>query len=402
VGASVTPSGHLQITGAKGARKWRAYWQDADGKHARILGPAHVRDSGKKTARGGTIWRAGNGPKPTPAHLTPDEAEIRLRALLAAAPVVRTPPRDAEKTFGAACDEWLRYIEQERQRTASTVRGYRGIVRTLLLPAFGAETPLSAITTRDIDRWTGRLLTEGRLSRRSVQQALVLLNGALRRAKRLGWVASNAAEDAERISVTSSGDFTALTVEEVHAVARAAADEQDAALYVTAAFTGLRMGELRALRWRDVDFAKRTVHVRRNLPSAGVERVPKSGKVRSVPLIDQAAGPLAELGQREHFTRPTDYVFVRAVGGPLDDAKMRKRFKDALKAAGVERYVRFHDLRHTFGTLAVQAFALTDVKAYMGHADVGTTMRYVHHVPQHDAAERLSAALAAESGALVA
>ena len=51
--------------------------------------------------------------------------------------------------------------------------------------------------------------------------------------------------------------------------------------------------------------------------------------------------------------------------------------------------LNFHALRHTFGTLAVQAFPLTDVKAYMGHADIQTTMIYVHHVPQHDAADRL-------------
>ena len=59
------------------------------------------------------------------------------------------------------------------------------------------------------------------------------------------------------------------------------------------------------------------------------------------------------------------------------------------------KQIRFHDLRHTFGTLAVQAFPLSDVKAYMGHADIQTTMIYVHHVPQHDAAKRLSRTVAA-------
>jgi integrase len=53
----------------------------------------------------------------------------------------------------------------------------------------------------------------------------------------------------------------------------------------------------------------------------------------------------------------------------------------------------FHDLRHTFGTLAVHAFPLRDVKAMMGHADISTTMIYAHHVPQTDAAARLSALL---------
>ena len=59
--------------------------------------------------------------------------------------------------------------------------------------------------------------------------------------------------------------------------------------------------------------------------------------------------------------------------------------------------IRFHDLRHTFGTLAVQVFPLSDVKAYMGHADIATTMIYVHHVPQLDAAEKLSRALTKSS-----
>ncbi|MEA2364088.1 MAG: hypothetical protein QOD71_3233 [Thermoleophilaceae bacterium] len=81
-------------------------------------------------------------------------------------------------------------------------------------------------------------------------------------------------------------------------------------------------------------------------------------------------------------------MLVNSTGGVVDDGKLRRRFRAALDRAGAER-LRFHDLRHTFGTLAVQAFPLTDVKAYMGHADLSTTMIYVHHVPRHDAADRL-------------
>lgn len=102
-----------------------------------------------------------------------------------------------------------------------------------------------------------------------------------------GLVTTNPADDAERVTLKRSGRFNVLTPEEVHAPARAASDEQDAAIFTVAAFTGLRMGELRALRWRDIDFANRTVFVRRNLPAHGTETEPKSGKMRSVPLIDQ-------------------------------------------------------------------------------------------------------------------
>jgi integrase len=76
-----------------------------------------------------------------------------------------------------------------------------------------------------------------------------------------------------------------------------------------------------------------------------------------------------------------------------------RAFYAALGTAGLGRLranedpIVFHDLRHTFGTLAVQAFPLSDVKAMMGPADISTTMIYVHHVPQTDAAARLSALL---------
>jgi integrase len=98
-----------------------------------------------------------------------------------------------------------------------------------------------------------------------VQKILMLLHGILKRAKRRGWVATNAAEDAERVTVKRSGDFTVLTPVEVEAVARAAESARDAAIFVTAAFTGLRMGELRALRWR----CRRTVAAASWVASAG-------------------------------------------------------------------------------------------------------------------------------------
>jgi integrase len=105
---------------------------------------------------------------------------------------------------------------------------------------------------------------EGRLSPRTIQKLLVLLHGIFKRAKRRGWIAANPVADAERVSVKRSGEFSVLSPTEVEALARAAASEQDAAIFTVAAFTGLRLGELRALRWMDVDFAGRVVHVRRN------------------------------------------------------------------------------------------------------------------------------------------
>ncbi len=130
--------------------------------------------------------------------------------------------------------------------------------------------------------------------------------------------------------------------------------------------------------------------------------MPKSGRVRSVPMTDQVMLVLDGLSQRRDFAAEKDLVFPNAVGEHLDGSALRRRFYATMERAALKR-IRFHDLRHTFGTLAVQAFPLTDVKAFMGHADISTTMIYVHHVPQHDAAQKLSAVLrAAASVELVA
>ena len=157
-----------------------------------------------------------------------------------------------------------------------------------------------------------------------------------------------------------------------------------------------------------MDFGSRTLRVRRNLPAGRAgETAPKSGKVRSVPLADRVAAALDGLSLREHFTAPEDRVFPGATGGPLDDKLMRQRFYDALDSSGLGHLrdpdriggaVTFHDLRHSFGTLAVQAFSLTDVRAMMGHAGIQTTMRYVHYAPQHNAADQLTRLVSRATG----
>jgi integrase len=141
---------------------------------------------------------------------------------------------------------------------------------------------------------------------------------------------------------------------------RAAASEQDAAIYLTAAFTGLRRGELLALRWRDVDFAGDTIRVRASY-AGGALTTPKSGKVRSVPMAPEVASALAKLGHRGHSTDDDDLVFIGEFAGYLDGSALRRRYDIAVKAAGL-RPLRFHDLRHTFGTRMI---AKADIGAGM-------------------------------------
>ena len=360
----------------KSGDRWMAKWRDASGQHQRVLGRAW-------TSRG----------RPPEGYLTKQAAQRELDAILADARrgQLLAPSRPASGvTFAEAAAEWLRYVEHDRQRRPSTLRDYRIVVDKVLVPALG-DAPLAAITSAHIDAFRARLVGEGRLSPRTINKYLALIHGILKRAQRVFGLAANAAAGVERQPMRRSGDFDVLSAEEVEALARAAASPQDAALFLTASYAGLRLGELRALRWRDVDFGKRLLHVRRSYVERS-EGVPKSGRVRSVPIIDQVARALDELSRREHFTGDEDLVFCNQVGEHFEDSALRRRFYTAREAAGLNP-IRFHDLRHTVGTLAVQVFPLSDVKAYMGHADIATTMIYVHHVPQHDAADKLSKAL---------
>ena len=360
-----------------------------------------LADGAQRMTLLGPVWTERS--RPPAGYFTPKTAEEALQATLSDARRGLLPDsRRSGRTFGEACDEWLRYIEHDRQRRPSTLRDYRNTVNGMLLPEFGRDTALEKVTTERIDKWREEVLDAGQLSRRSIQKALVLLYGILKRAKRRKWITTNPAEDVERVTLRRSGDFNVLTPVEVAAVAQAAGDKQAAAVITVAAFTGLRLGELRALRWGDVDFAKQTVIVRGSF-THGLAGPTKSGKIRSVPLIDQAATVLDGLSLREHFTQPGDLVFCTETGETLNDAGMRAAFYAALKAAKLggkregDRPMVFHDLRHTFGTLAVEAWPLHDVQAYMGHANVQTTMIYVHHVPKTAAADVLTRIVTAAS-----
>jgi integrase len=172
------------------------------------------------------------------------------------------------------------------------------------------------------------------------------------------------------------------------ALVRAAASEQDAAIFLTAAYTGLRRGELVALRWRDLLFEQESIRVRASY-SYGALTTPKSGKVRTVPMVPAVAEALARLVVREN----DDLVFPGLAGEYLDGSALRRRYKAALKRAGL-RELRFHDLRHVFGSLAINALSIIEVQQAMGHADVKTTMRYLHSKSRGDEARRLAQAFA--------
>ncbi len=330
--------------------------------------------------------------RPAAGYFTKRLAEEALRTVLHEARRGTHPGMiRSGATFADAAAEYLRYCEQDRGCKPSTLRDYRSNLDAHLLPAFG-EQSLEGITSDAIDAWRSSLMG---LSSRTKNKLLVVMGGVMRRAQHVWGLPVNPVTSVEKYRQRASGDIDVFSPEEVMALVRAAGSEQDAAIFLMAAFTGLRRGELLALRWRDVDFAGSTIRVRASY-AAGHVTTPKSGKLRSVPMAPDVSEALARLGQREHWIGDDDLVFVGEAGGYLDGSALRRRYGVALERAGL-RALRLHDLRHTFGTRMIAKADIRRVQEWMGHADVQTTMRYLHYAPRADDATLVAEAFKIET-----
>ena len=372
-------SGHVyRHDGARGP-VWRAKYRLSDGRQVhRKIGPAW-------TGRG----------RPPAGFYTRRLAQEWLDAVLVRARAGTLPGAvRTGATFDDACAEYLRFLEHDRQRKPSTVRDARSIVRNHLLPAFGGRR-LEDVSAERVERWARELGRDRPLSNRSKQKIIVVFHGLMERARRVWKLDANPVRDVDRPrTAASAGGIDVFTPDEVFALVRHADDEQDGALFLLAAFTGLRQGELIALRWRDVDFPGEHVRVTASYTTRALTS-PKSGRVRSVPLAPAAASALARLSQREHWTGDDDLVFPGIQGTYLDASALLKRYKRALRAAGL-RPLRFHDLRHTFGTTMIRKADIVRVQTWMGHADIETTRKYLHFAPRPDDARLVAEAFASD------
>jgi integrase len=253
---------------------------------------------------------------------------------------------------------------------------------------FGSTTPLAAIEREDVENFIARLGRED-LASGTVDKYARVAHGVFSHAQRAYNLANNPAHGVERPPVKRSGDIDFLAPAELDALLAAATSEQDKAIFAVAGYAGLRLGEVRGLEWGDVDFPRQRIFIRRSY-THNAYGLPKSGKIRSVPMADQIVGHLDRLSRRPLYTASDDLVFANEVGAIIDESALRRRFKKALTAAKL-RKIRFHDLRHSFGTNARMAgFDLIEIKEMMGHADLSTVMVYQHYRPRQGDAAKLT------------
>lgn len=405
-------SGHVEVSTHTGSKK-KGDWKP------RPRGPVvflryRVPDASKPSGvrevkeRLGKLWvdakgKPGKG-RPARGYLTEDMAENQLGKRLAEAEegkVKKQAKAAAGPTFAEVCTEFLRFVREVRKIDPKTARDYEGVINGYLLAEFGADASAAQITGAQVNEYAERLVEEGKLSNRTIVRHLTVGTGVYKRAiqKEKWGITRNpfSAEFVERPTVAyDPNKFDVLSPDEIELLAVHADNKQDAAIFQTAAYTGLRQGELLGLRWKWIDFVDGWVHVRKNF-SGGEEKAPKGGRSRSVPMPAPVVTVLAKLKERDDFTGDEDLVFVNEVGGHVDHFELRKRFYTALEAAGLQR-MRFHDLRHTFGTTAIRRLDPRKVQGYMGHQHFTTTQRYLNHKPQPEDAAALSEAFGVSAG----
>ena len=332
------------------------------GKRSYGTGRLFVRcDSGGRESWYGTWWAGGVrvkrriGPKRSPGTadgLTRVQAERELRRRIEIDVVIAGAQR---RTVGEAGEAYIEHLEFVMERKRTTLTDYRGYLRRHLSPFFG-DRPLDRIDAARIEAFLRAKRGSG-LSSNTVCNQLNFLHRRLRFLQR----------------------------EELDALLRAVPDDELGAverpLYLCAAMTGLRQGELIGLRWTDVDWVASRVRVAESY-TRGAFDSPKSHRGRSVPMADRLAGELELHFQRSRFQADEDLVFAHPVTGHvLDASKLRKRFYEALDRAELHR-LTFHELCHTFGTqMAAAGAPLRAIQEWMGHADASTTEIYAHYAP---------------------
>ena len=346
--------------------------------------------------------------RPPEGMLTEDEARRRAARVPRRSRAARR--RRSGSSFDRCLDAFLEHCE-EKALSPTTMRTYRQIVaevrnagarlrRAATAGAPSTSTPTSSRTTATISSRSAASPAARSTSAAPCCRASSRSPAAAFASTSTRSTASSAPQ------IRDAGDLEVYSVEEVWALvalpaqrrtitrqpeaqrstgararrARAPRTDSTPRSSRVAALCGLRRSEIIGLRWRAVLFEQRAIVVRRGFTDVGGDRLPKGQRVHSVPMAPQVHDMLLRCGRT---TSSPTRACSRARTAARWTARRSIAATSSPRSRPSVRPLRFHDLRHTFGTQAIAGGAnVHDVQQWMGHRHLSTTMRYVHYRPQ--------------------
>lgn len=301
----------------------------------------------------------------------------------------RDPKRNTKNlVFSVAANEWLKEVSERVKE--STRSKYINIINNHLIPEF-KDTLIEQITYAQVDKFCKRLLRQGKkdgsgLSSKTVQDIYSVLKCVFRFADRKGHRISFDARSIE-IKVEPKTIHVFSTREQSTLTQYILKNRTELSIGILLSlYTGIRIGELCALRWKDICLEEAYIDINSTIQRIQthdngdkktkiIHTSPKTvSSVRQVPIIEPLLIILKEMKKDDDCYFLTGRSDVAA-----DPRTIQNRYKKLLKNAGVQ-YIKFHGLRHTFATYCVEMeFDIKTLSTILGHSSVTVTLnRYVH------------------------
>lgn len=314
---------------ADGTRQHIYEYTDSEGKQRFKNFPGGERETAKERAK--VIGRLAKGEKIAPSRVT----------------------------FADFARSWLK---EQHNLSPKSVETYRNAIEVHLIPRLGTRTRLSEVDVDMVARMIQSMQKDGKKAW-TIRTTLTPLSRIMASASRRGLAPTNPVAQLER-SERPQGDQARMNIldsDEIRLLLSKAGRWRT--LIATAIFTGLRVSELLALEWGDIDWAEGVIHVR------GTKSRAAQREVTLMPALQQILA--------SHWESTEGLVFTNSRGGPLlRDVVRKDGLYPALIRAGIVKHVRFHDLRHTFASILIsQGCDAAYVAEQMGHASIATTLK---------------------------